>query len=331
MNKSKIKFYFPRWIFPNNLGDSLICTFVPKILKKIYPNSELEIITYGFLIDLFKLNPHVDIVREPNEQERYLNFQQYAFSEQQEENIKVIYPDWHPKVFSFWKEHFKMLEDHPTANIITVNYLLQLRLEHLLFDKDINFLGSLDIESNPNTTNFINIGIVPTTKLSGKTNPHPDCDGKGFRFNGMKGLESWKELVSTMKNLNDKIKIFEFSKENFGLGDHHFEDDGNIFTLIKNVDFMDFGIMSDGGIHHAFNIRNKPVVLFQACLINKVEFFKLGNAFFPEHLHLECRKHCPSYFLQSFGGENKSLSCKRECENLSSKSLAEYIIHNVIK
>jgi ADP-heptose:LPS heptosyltransferase len=81
MNKSRIKLYFPRWIFPNNLGDSLVCTFVPGILKKKYPNTVLEIITYGFLIDLFKLDNNVDIVREPNGEELYLNFKQYAFSD----------------------------------------------------------------------------------------------------------------------------------------------------------------------------------------------------------------------------------------------------------
>lgn len=332
MQQSEIKFYFPRWIFPYNLGDSLVSTFIPKILKKKYPDSKLEVITHGFLIDLFKLDKNVDIIRGPIQEELYLNFQQYAFSDKQTSNIKVVYPDWHPRVFSFWKDHHKFLEEHPTANIITLNYLLQLHLEDLLFDKEIDFLGNANLEViNTNNTEYINVGIVPSTKLSGKSTPHPSCDGQGFRFNGLKGLDSWKELIHTMKALNPKIKIFEFSKENFGLGDHHFMDDGNIFTLINNVDFMDLGIMSDGGIHHAFNIRKKPVVLFQACLINKVEFFKLGNAFFPKHLHLECRKHCPSYFLQTFGGEDKSLSCKRECENLSPKLLAEYIIHNVIK
>jgi len=325
-----IRLYFPRWIFPKNLGDSLIFTFVPKILKSIYPDCTLEVITYGFLIDIFKLDKNVDLVREPNQQEIYVNYHQYALSDEKIENIKVIYPDWHPKTFAFWKDNAELLENHPTANIITLNYLLQLGLENLLFDKKQSFLSEINVPKYENNTNFINVGIVPTTKLSGKTTPHPYCDGKGFRFNGMKGLESWKELVKTLKYSNPRIKIFEFSQENFGIGDEHCPDTGDIFNLIRNVDYMDYGIMSDGGVHHAFNIRNKPIVLFQACLINKVEFFKLGNSFFPSHLHLECRKKCPSYFLEAFGGENLSQSCKRECENLSPKLLAEYIIKEVI-
>lgn len=324
-----IKFYFPRWLFPNNLGDSLNTTFVPKILKKYYQNCKIEIITKGFLLDVFKLDPCVDSVREPNFQELNLDYIQYAFSKNQIENIKVIYPDWHPEVFSFWKNNFDFLYNHPTANLITVNFLLQLKLENLLFDETYNFREIVNTREQKNTTEFINIGIVPATKLSGKTNPHPYCDGKGFRFNGNNGMQSWIRLINELKNKNPKIKIFEFSKENFNLGDHHFQDNGNIFDLIRNVDFMDFGIMSDGGIHHAFNARNKKVFLFQATKINKVEFFKLSNTIFPEHLHLDCRKKCPSYFLQVFGGQDLSKNCNLECEQMNPEQLAKFILENI--
>ncbi len=326
---NNIKFYFPRWLFPNNLGDSLNATFVPKILKKYYKNCKIEIITDGFLIDVFKLDPYVDSVRKPNYAELNLDYVQYAFSENQIENIKVIYPDWHPKVFSFWKDNFDLLYNHPTANLITVNFLLQLKLENLLFDEAYDFREIINISEKKNTTDFINIGIVPATKLSGKSNPHPYCDGKGFRFNGHNGIQSWMSLISELKNKNPKIKIFEFSKENFNLGDHHFQDNGNIFDLIRNVDLMDFGIMSDGGIHHAFNARNKKVFLFQATKINKVEFFKLSNTIFPEHLHLNCRKKCPSYFLQVFGGEDLSKNCNLECEQMNPEKLAKFILENI--
>lgn len=326
-----IKLYFPRWLFPNNLGDSLVFTFIPRILKQLNKQCKLEIISYGFVNDILKLDQNVDIVRDPYLDEKHLDYRSYAFSDNKIENIKVIYPDWHPRVFSFWKDNHKLLEDHPSANIITVNYLLQLGLENLVFS-DIDLLYSTNIPViNKNTTDSINIGIVPATKLSGKAFPHPNCDGVGFRFNGINGLNAWKNLVNKLKKENKKIKIFEFSKENFSLGDYHFPDTGNIFELFNNVDIMDYGIMSDGGLHHAFNIRKKPVFLFQASLINKIEFFKLGNAFFPEHLHLSCRKQCPSYFNETFGGENLSLKCKRECENMSPELLAEYVLNKIKK
>lgn len=326
-----IQLYFPRWLFPNNLGDSLVFTFVPKLLKRLNPEAKIEVISYGFVNDLLKLDENIDVVREPTENEKYLDYRAYAFSGEKIENIKVIYPDWHPKTFSFWKENYKFLENHKSANLITVNYLLQIGLERLVFD-NIDLLYSTNVPLiNKNTTDFINIGIVPATKLSGKASPHPNCDGLGFRFNGVDGLNSWQRLVNKLKKENNKIKIFEFSKENFSLGDCHFPDTGDIFHLFKNVDQMDYGVMSDGGIHHAFNIRNKPVFLFQASLINKVEFFKLGNALFPEHLHLPCRKKCPSYFNEVFAGENLSLGCKRECEKMSPELLAEYILNKITK
>lgn len=326
-----IKLYFPRWLFPNNLGDSLNVTFVPKLLKAIYPNKKLEVITHGFLIDIFKIDPSVDSVRLPHQSELYLDYITYAFNEYQNENIKVIYPDWHPKVFSFWKNNHEFLYNHPTANLITINFLLQLRFENLIFDKNFDFREFINIEHTKNNSDLINIGIVPATKLSGKQNPHPHCNGIGLRFNGEKGLESWKITIDALKKENSKIKIFEFSKENFGLGDHHFPEDKNIFNVIKNVDFMDFGVMSDGGIHHIFNARNKKVFLFQATKINKVEFFKLSNTIFPEELHLECRKQCPSYFLEIFGGEDKSLKCNLECENMNPLKLAKFILQNIPK
>lgn len=326
-----IKFYFPKWIFLNNLGDSINATFIPRILKKINKNCKIEIITDGFLIDIFKLDPNVDLVRKPTFEELHLNYPKYAFSDKQFENIKVVYPDWHPNVFNFWKNNFDFLCNHPTANLITVNFLLQLKLENLLFDKSFDFREFINIENEINTSEFINIAIVPATKLSGKTEPHPGCNGKGLRFNGNKGIESWKQLTTQLKEKNSKIKIFEFSKENFGLGDYHFPEDKNIFNVIKNIDLMDFGIMSDGGLHHIFNARNKKVFLFQATKINKVEFFKLSNTIFPEELHLECRKQCPSYFLEMFEGENKSLKCNLECEDMNPLKLANFILQNISK
>jgi hypothetical protein len=50
----------------------------------------------------------------------------------------------------------------------------------------------------------------------------------------------------------------------------------------------------------------------------------LENSFFPEHLHLDCRKKCRSYFSEVLNIPDMSLSCKLECENLDPIKLAEY-------
>ncbi len=80
MIHSSIKLYYPYWIFPN-LGDAINVTFIPKILKRINSDIKIEIVTSGFLIDIFKLDSNVDIVREPMQQELYFNYREFAFSE----------------------------------------------------------------------------------------------------------------------------------------------------------------------------------------------------------------------------------------------------------
>lgn len=321
----KIKFFFPKWHFPNNIGDSVNATFIPKILKKVYPNSEIEVITFGFLIDVFKNDPNVKSVRLPHSNEMFIDFKAYAFSDIQSPEFKSVFPEWHPKVFEFWGKNHDFLVNHKTANLITVNFLLQLKLEHLLFDENFDFREDFYYEPfENNLSEKINVGIVPSTKLAGRPIPHPGCDGKGLRFNGDKGIESWKSFVEKLKSLNKNIVIHEFSYENFGLGDVHYPHSDNLFDLVDQVDKMDIGVMSDGGLHHVFNARKKPVVLFQATKVNKCEFFMIENTFFPEHLHLDCRKSCRSYFSESLQIQDLSLKCNLECENLNPKLLAEY-------
>jgi hypothetical protein len=321
----KLKLFFPKWHFPNNIGDSVNATFIPKVLKKVYPNSEIEVITFGFLLDVFKNDPNVKLVRLPSSGELYIDFKSYAFSDVQSPEIKIVYPEWHPKVFEFWGKNHDFLVNHKTANLITVNFLLQLKLEHLLFDEKYDFREDFYYENKyEKNSDIINVGIVPSTKLAGRPIPHPGCDGIGLRFNGPKGIESWKEFVKELKNLNSNILIHEFSFENFGIGDIHYPHTENIFELVEQVDKMDIGVMSDGGLHHVFNARNKPVVLFQATKVNKCEFFMLENTYFPEHLHLNCRKSCRSYFSEALQTKDSSLTCNLECENLNPILLSDY-------
>lgn len=320
----KIKFFFPRWIFPKNIGDSVNTTFIPRLLKKFYQNCEIEVITQGFLLDIFSRDPNVKSVRTPTENELYFDYKGYAFSENKKSDFKVVYPEWHPKCFSFWGKNSKYLIDHPSANLITVNYLLQLGLESLVFHKDYDFREDLYLPDLGKNSEKIRVGIVPATKLAGRPTPHPNCNGIGFRFNGPNGFESWSEFVNRLKSLNPNVEIHEFSETNLGLGDVYHSHTDNFNELIEQVDNIDIGVMSDGGLHHIFNARKKDVVLFQATKINKCEFFMLSNSHFPKDLHLDCRLSCKSYFVETLQVPDKSLSCKLECENLNPSLLADY-------
>jgi len=60
-----INFYFPRWFFPNNLGDSIVSTFIPKLLN-FHFKEDVEVVTYGEdMIEVFKNVPGVVNVRLP--------------------------------------------------------------------------------------------------------------------------------------------------------------------------------------------------------------------------------------------------------------------------
>ena len=315
-----ITLVLPNWLYPNNIGDTLVSTFIPKLLKKVYPNQQLQVVSYGKVMDILNKDANIDICRPPFQEEASMDFASYANSEEQDPNIKVAVAGWHPRLFSFWKENYDTLVKHPTANILTVNFLLQLKLEHLLFDEDYDFRPYCNMESQFEPSDTFKIGIVIATKLAGKSNPHPGCNGVGYRYK----LEYWSEFVKTIKELVPNVEVYEFSENFTGIGDKHCPYTDSFLDLFTQIDALDLGVMSDGGIHHAFNVRNKPVVLFQPNILSKVEFMQLSNSHYPEHLHLDCRKSCRSYFTEVFGGEDKSKQCNMECEQLDPVGLAEY-------
>jgi len=320
-----ITLFLPNWLYPTNIGDSLVSTFIPRLLKKLNPDKQLQVISYGKMLEVLQQDPMIDICRLPYQQETSMDFANYAFSDQQDPSIKVAVADWHPNLFSFWKEHYDVLTNHPSANILTVNFLLQLQLEHLLFDNDHNFFPYCGMDPQVKSNDIFNIGIVISTKLAGKSTPHPGCNGIGYRYK----LDYWQIFVNEIKKEMPNVNIYEFSENYLGLGDYHMPYSDSFLELFRQIDMMDFGVMSDGGIHHAFNLRNKPVILFQPNILSKVEFLRLSNSYYPEHLHLDCRKSCRSYFTEVFGGTDMSTSCKMECEDLDPIGLAKYTIQTI--
>ena len=323
MNQT-ITYIFPNWLHPNNIGDTFVSIFIPRLLKKLYPDYVLEVVVSGKMLDLLKLDNSIDICREPNQSELHINFVNIALhSNQVNSNIKIVYPAWHPKLFSFWKEHHDFLTIHPTANIITVNFLLQLGLQNLLFDNTYDFRPEINLPKLKNhDDNFLNLGIVISTKLAGKSTPHPGCNGLGYRYK----LEHWKRFVEVIKQYSDKIRIYEFSENFLNIGDVHFGYTNSYKDLIDQIDIIDIGVLSDGGLHHVFNSRNIPIILFQSNILSKVEFLRLNNSHYPEHLHLDCRKTCRSYYSEIFNVDDLSKSCNNECEDLNPEELAKYTI-----
>jgi len=301
-----INFYYPRWLWPNNLGDSVMTTFIPKILKAIKPD-ELTVITDAEFGEVFRKDKNVDHVREPkpNELLNHSIWKSIAFNRA----AVTVYPEWHPDLWKTWNANFDHFYQHPSINIITLNYCLQLGLPLDLPAE--NYYPEVFCEDIPKQNA---VAIVPDTKLAGRPSPHPGCDGIGYRLSGPKGLESWKQIVSAIRKHDSSIKIYEFSRDNNNLGDYHIFK-LPILELAKLVKSMRLGITSDGGMHHIFNSQRTKVYLLGAQKINKPHFFKLSNGIYDEACYSKCLSRCKSTITNLSGWPTLDSVCNKDCES----------------
>lgn len=300
-----ITFYYPRWLFPNNLGDSVMTTFIPKILKVMGYN-EVEVVTDQELGEVFKLNTSGPKVRLPYSSEilNYSMWKDIAFNRK----VATVYPEWHPDLWKEWNSKFDYYYYHPSINLITLNYCLQMGLPTDLIE-DVYYP-----EIYTNSVQKINgIGIVPDTKLAGRPSPHPGCDGIGFRFGGPNGKDYWHRVVKEIRMHSPGVKIYEFSRESLGLGDVHVSK-LNLLDLASLVKSLKFGIMSDGGMHHVFNSQKTPVYLLGAQKVNKPYFFKLSNGIFNEKCYSGCNDTCKDNIRNLTGWPDLSKTCNGACE-----------------
>lgn len=320
--------YFPKWFWPNNLGDACIFAVIPKLLKLLYPRIKLEVVTSGSLLPLIQKDKHVDLVREPRQDELHSPgvYQNFAFTQNDlAGNILVIYPENHPQLFTTMKANFERFVEHKSMNFVVLNYLLQLGVKDI-FDIEDFYEFDCKVKSTFNRKKF-KLAICPMTKTNGKPVGHPGCDGVGFRFNGPRGLESWKELVAIIKEHMD-VEVYEFSPQFLGLGDYHKGIRESLYDLYLDSVEMDYAITTDGGAHHLFNLSRKPLTLFVGTKVVKPEFMQLGNAYVPD-VHLECRKECGSFYSEVFGVEDKSQHCKLECEHVDPIELAHLCLKDM--
>ena len=315
-----IKFYFPRWFFPNNLGDSVITTFIPKLLNLHYKDS-IEVITYGSnLIDCLKNNPYVYNVREPYVEE--IKDIEYWRTPTLSDKSFSVYPEWHPKAFSLWSSNFDLFCNHPSLNIITLSYLLQLGLEEYAFN-NYNLLPYIPINNKiPKLSKKINIAIVPEDKKGGRPVSHPGCDGIGYKLNGSTGLQDWKRIISLVKN-NIDCTIYEFSPKFLNIGDIHIPHIKSYIDLATFCKGFDCAILSDGGLHHIFNSQKVPVYLLGTQKINKPYFFKLANGYFDEELYTNCISKCFKTIKNISGWPDLTKCCDYSCESISPEKITE--------
>jgi hypothetical protein len=312
---------FPRWLFPNNLGDSLMFTMVPKILKQLNPSEPIQVETYGDLVNVLKRSPYVDSVIEPTQVSHPLSYKEYALNGNNTTNpVKVIYPEWHPRLWEFWNSEFTFFSGHPTLNLISVNYMLQLGLEAQLFG-DYDFSPEVNFDKLSPSKDFFTIGIVPDTKTSNRPLPHPGCDGIGYRFNGPNGLQSWQIVVNELRTIPN-VRIVEFSRNFLGLGDIHIAE-LPMLDMMSEVSKLNLGILSDGGMHHVFTIAKVPRVLLGAQKINKPEFFRVKGDLYDSTIYRDCLDRCNITNLN--GWPDLSKTCNLSCEKINPFAISNQV------
>ena len=319
-----IELIYPRWLFPNNLGDSIMVGILPPILRDFY-NSPVKVYTYGE--DYCKLmgcavdSKDIEWVN-CNTQVPMLDYRSYAMSNyNRATNLKVVYPEWHPNL---WDEygHFYGF----SISILAVNYLLQLgfdsrSIRELYFKGTYSLIPSIRTQTkHPGPWRPLRIGIVPDTKLANRPVPHPGCDGIGYRFNGPNGEKSWAELVSELRSYyGHKIKIIEFSENSrLNLGDEVIGHT-DLFKLAQIVENLDFCILSDGGMHHLCNAMGVHTYLLNAQKINKAEYFQTSMDWVGE-------RSCKCDILGLKGWTDLDKVCNLECEKVDPKKVAEGVI-----
>ena len=233
----------------------------------------------------------------------------------------MVYAEWHPRLWDTWNTNFEFFTNHPTANLLTVNSLLQLGLSEFLFDgTDL----SPEIIINKPEREQRTLAIVPSTKLAGRPTPHPGCDGKGFRFNGDNGL-SWINFCDRIRELDSTIKIVEFSYENFGWGDEHVPHKEDWFLLANECAKPTVAVMSDGGMHHVFTTQKTPIVLLGAQKINKPCFFKSGDVKTYDYMNKRCYETCEENIVNLSGWPDLGKTCTGACEEVDAIELANNV------
>jgi len=317
-----INFYFPRWFFPNNLGDSIVSTFIPKLLN-FHFKEDIEVVTHGEdMVEVFKNVPGVVNVRQPYANE-IKSIPDWIHFKPDSTNFSV-YPEWHPNTWKLWGENFDKFYKHPTANLITLSYLLQLGLEsYINTDYDLSPCV-IPSKKKPILSDKINIAIVPADKLSGRATPHPGCDGNGYRLNGPRGLKDWRAIVQYLKS-NIDCTIYEFSPKFLSIGDKHIPHIKSYVDLATFCRGFDFAVLSDGGMHHIFNSQDVPVYLLGTQKINKPYFFKLKNGIYNESLFNKCMCSKKQNLIGIKGWTDLDSLCNLTCEKVNPIDIA----HNI--
>ena len=330
-NGNEIIYYIPRWLFPNNIGDSILSASLISPIKKRFPDKTLTVVCDDFLSQIYETNPHVHKVRGPYFDE--INDPNYwQQSIQKPRDFISIWPDWHPGLFDLLRQdnNLNQMINTSDKNIIVCNYLFQNSFHPLDTTDTLPrlYLTNDDIkmakECIDGCTSRYKVCIV----VSERRHSEKRVDCSPLRYSE----ESWRRFIERLKTLLGDVTVFEVGNPiNYHLGDYYIPHTQHIREFAAVLNEMDIGVLSDGGIHHIFNAIGKKYVLFQSYECNAPEFYLMqANGTFDPSLHQECRFQC-HLFSRIMNTEDRSKKCNHACYELDPWKLAEFTVHKLLE
>jgi ADP-heptose:LPS heptosyltransferase len=324
------KLYFPRWFWPDNLGDSIMVSSVFRAIKETYDPCFLEVITDETLVNTFHNDPYVDKIREPYWWEKALPEKVYKkkltkfFFNFKEQKSFIIWPDWQEKTFKHLheKHNLDMCINYPYKNILSYNFAFQINDDianfydlrpRIYLTKDETNQAKKELNKN---SIAINVAKIRHTQKR--------TDGENLRYK----RKNWEILVGEIKKAFPSLIVYEIGQDKFeGIGDR-FIPYCSFRKLASLLNEMKLVILSDGGIHNVCNAIDKKVILFQSYEWNPPDLFKMQNAIFYENLHQKCRTQC-HLFSEILQIPTLSNSCDKRCYLLDPRKLADECIKDL--
>ncbi|MBI5677238.1 MAG: glycosyltransferase [Planctomycetes bacterium] len=330
-NGNEIIYYIPRWLFPNNIGDSILSASLISPIKKRFPDKTLPVVCDDFLSQIYETNPHVHKVRGPYFDE--INDPNYwQQSIQKQRDFISIWPDWHPGLFDLLRQdnNLNQMINASDKNIIICNYLFQNNFHPLDTIDTLPklYLTNDDIKMAKECMNECTSRYKVCIVVSERRPSEKRVGCSPLRYSE----KSWRRFVERLKILLGDVTVFEVGNPiNYHIGDYYISHTQHILEFAAVLNEMDIGVLSDGGVHHIFNAIDKKYVLFQAYECNAPEFYLMqANGTFDPSLHQECRFQC-HLFSRIMNTEDRSKKCNHACYELDPRKLAEFTVHKLLE
>lgn len=297
-NVRRITIYFPRWKFPNNLGDCVVFSSVIKMSRTLYPNSSIKVISDSFVIESLSNNPYVDRFSLPSLLERLIPTRCWLRASYKKGNgmlyngrgrmILTVFPHYNADFYHYLAQGNTLqgLINNPRDHIIATHYAWQLGDAFLdLPDKSYEIF--LTDEDRKMVKHFVPrnaIGLSIATRRKSMKIYNQDR----YRY----PLEKWRKIAEFLRNVLPGVHIVEVGTDRF----HRIGDSYLGYMSLKDlaacIERMKLVILTDGGINNVCNAIGKQTLLFQGFEYLDPDLFKMWNSFINYDYHLACRKTC---------------------------------------